>query len=308
MTDAESRGTRLQKLIADAGLASRRAAEKLITEGRVSVNGETVRELGTRADPRRDEIHVNGEILPSADKMQRIVILMNKPRETLCTASDPQGRKTVFDLLPKELPRLFTIGRLDYHSEGALLFTNDGDLAQRLAHPKEHFPKVYEVKIQGELSEESLQKWRNGMRLDGRATQPALVKQMESAGPNTWYEITLFEGRNRQIHRMMDSMRHRVNRLRRVAIGPLLLGPMPSEQWRPLTLEEIQSLEDFIPGVSEVPSRTPRKISADRPDPRGTQKRERRGRPERGRGAAGSSETKRGRGRSTGRKKPPGKR
>jgi len=302
MADSDPKGTRLQKLIALAGLASRRAAERLIVNGHVSVNGEVVRELGTRADPRRDEIHVNGELLPRPSDIQRMVILMNKPRETLCTASDPEGRKTVFDLLPKDLPRLFTVGRLDYHSEGALLLTNDGDLAQRLAHPREHFPKVYEVKIQGELSEESLEKWRNGMRLEGRKTRPALITKLDSNGPNAWYEITLFEGRNRQIHRMMEAMRHRVNRLRRVAIGPLLLGLLPSEQWRPLTPEEIQALENFIPGVSEVPARGTRRIGADRRDSRGGQKRDRRQR------SGSTNKPKRGRGGTAGRRKPSRKR
>ena len=179
---AENEKVRLQKLIANAGIASRRHAETIILEGRVTLNGKVVTELGTKADPSRDRISVDGtELALRKEGAAKLTILLHKPRGVICTADDPEGRQTVFDLLGPALPRLFTVGRLDYNTEGALLLTNDGDLANILTHPRHHVAKIYEVRVQGRLSAENLLTIREGFQLDGRRVQPGVIEEIRAS-------------------------------------------------------------------------------------------------------------------------------
>jgi pseudouridine synthase len=230
---------RLQKILAHAGIASRRKAEELIREGRVTVNGETVTELGTKADPERDEIRVDGDRVRLPKR--HVYIVMNKPREVVTTLSDPQGRTTVKHLLKGVRERVFPVGRLDYHSEGLLLITNDGELANRILSPSGHVEKVYHVKVNGRLTPEQLQQFRTGISLHGRRTAPAKIRLIKDA-PNPWYEVGLTEGRQQQIRLMFKHLGRLVEKLRRVRIGPLELGKMPPGAWRHLTEDEVRRL------------------------------------------------------------------
>ncbi len=231
---------RLQKIIARAGVTSRRKAEELITLGRVVVNGEVVTELGTKADPERDSIKVNGKRLASSIG-SRVYLMLNKPRGYISSTSDPNGRSTVMSLLGRYRSRVYPLGRLDYASEGLLLFTNDGDFANHVLSAKNRIPKTYCVKIKGNPSEEELQKLRNGIRLDGRPTAPARIKRIRS-GENPWFEVVLTEGRNRQIRRMFLRFGYLVEKIKRVKIGPLGLGTLPVGKHRLLTEREVQRL------------------------------------------------------------------
>lgn len=253
---------RLQKIIAAAGLASRRKAEQLITSGLVSVNGKIITELGTKADPETDHIKVGGKLLRGPQ--QHVHIMLNKPKGYVTTVSDPEGRPTVMQLLPRESTRLYPVGRLDYASEGLLLMTNDGELAHQLTQASSHVPKTYLVKVSGEPDETSLKKLRSGISIaEGKSasrrtrTAPAKVRLIKEAA-NPWYEITLIEGKNRQIRKMFEEIGHRVEKIRRVRYGPLLLDVPPGES-RKLTPEEVRRLR----GSSEKgPSRTaPKKRS-----------------------------------------------
>jgi 23S rRNA pseudouridine2605 synthase len=235
---------RLQKLIAAAGLASRRKAEELITAGRVALNGEIVTELGTKADPARDKITVDGTPLQSREQL--LHFLLHKPKGYVTTASDPEGRPTVLDLMKSIPARLYPVGRLDYASEGLLLVTNDGELAQRLTKAGSHVEKTYLVKVSGEPSEENLDRLRAGIIIeldDGRRvkTSPARIRLAEDA-PNPWYEVVLIEGRNRQIRRMFDRIGHHVEKIKRIKLGPLTLDVAPGK-FRPLTRKEVEQLK-----------------------------------------------------------------
>lgn len=238
---------RLQKIIAAAGIASRRKAEELITAGLVTVNGQTITELGTRADPAADHIRVRGKLLQRSES--RIYLMLNKPRGCVSTVHDPEGRPTVMDLVRGVGARVFPIGRLDYNSEGLLLLTNDGDLAQRLTHASFHVPKTYLVKISGKPADEALDRLRAGVTIheqhDGRTRQvrtaPATIALIKDA-PNPWYEITLTEGRNRQIHRMFEKIGHHVEKIKRTRYGPLALDVEPG-QFRALTPVEVRRLQ-----------------------------------------------------------------
>ncbi len=237
---------RLQKIIAAAGIASRRKAEELIAGGLVAVNGQVVTELGSKADPEHDHIRVRGKLLHGPER--RHYLLLNKPRGYVSTVSDPEGRKTVLDLVRGINARLFPIGRLDYHSEGLLLLTNDGELAQRLTHASFHVPKTYLVKVSGRPSDDALGRLRAGVTLPaepGRRaraakTAPAVIKLFKDA-PNPWYEVTLHEGRNRQIHRMFERVGHHVEKIKRVRYGPLELDVEPGA-FRRLTPAEVNKL------------------------------------------------------------------
>ncbi|MGD8375595.1 MAG: pseudouridine synthase [Acidobacteriota bacterium] len=241
-------GIRLQKLLARAGVASRRGAEALIREGRVSVNGSAVQEMGVLADPRRDRIRVDGRRLPAPRR--RRVLALNKPREVITTLSDPQGRRTVADLLPRRGDRLFPIGRLDYHSEGLLLLTNDGDLARAVAAPG-GIAKTYHVKVRGNPSPEALRRFAHGLRLDGRRTRAARAHPLrQTAEGNAWIEVTLHEGRRNQIRRMFKMLGHPVQRLRRVRVGGVELGGLQVGAVRELTPAEIEALERTVGAVS----------------------------------------------------------
>jgi 23S rRNA pseudouridine2605 synthase len=235
---------RLQKILAAAGVASRRKAEELIAAGRVSVNGKIVTELGSKADAATDHISVDGKPIEVAQHF--VYFLLNKPKGYVTTVSDPEGRPTVMQLLGNVTERVYPVGRLDYASEGLLLLTNDGALAQQLTKAGSHVPKTYHVKVSGKPSEQSLQRLRNGVTIpleDGRRVKlsPTKILMLEDA-PNPWYEITLIEGRNRQIRRMFQQVGHLVEKIKRVQLGPLTLNVAPGK-FRPLTKAEVSQLK-----------------------------------------------------------------
>lgn len=236
---------RLQKIIAAAGIASRREAETLIREGQVTVNGKVVRELGSKADPERDHVKVRNRLITRQEPKR--YILLHKPREVVTTSSDPEGRTTVMDLIRGVKERVFAVGRLDYQSEGLLLMTNDGDLANRLTHPRYGCEKTYQVKVKGVPDEASLQKLSRGVNLEGKRTLPCRIDRMRTTGKkhdpnNTWLEVRIREGRTQQIRKMFRLIGHPVQRLRRVAIGPIEDPKLPQGQWRDLDDEEVARL------------------------------------------------------------------
>ena len=231
---------RLHVAIARAGICSRREAEKRICQGRVTVNGKTIRELGTRVDPDCDEIQVNGRRI--ARPANRITLILNKPKAVVTTSDDPQQRKTVADLVQDVEQRLFPVGRLDYHTEGLLLMTNDGRLSHLLQHPRHGIEKTYQAKVKGIPGNEALERLRNGIVLKGRVTAPARVKRLSSTGNNAWLEIAIREGRNRQIRRMCTKIGHPVMKLKRIRYGPLSLGCLKSGSHRRLSAKEIEHL------------------------------------------------------------------
>jgi 23S rRNA pseudouridine2605 synthase len=247
---------RLQKIIAAAGIASRRKAEELITQGRVAVNGQIVSELGSKADPERDHIKVDGKLLHGPQR--NLYLLLNKPKGYVTTASDPEGRPTVMDLVKSAGGRVYPVGRLDYSSEGLLLLTNDGELANYLTRAASHVPKTYLVKVSGRPSEENIEKLRRGIRIHGKPgqvghrpgaprkgaqtvhTAPAQIRIIKDA-ENPWYEVTLHEGKNRQIRRMFEEIGHHVEKIKRIRYGPLTLDVEPS-QFRHLASNEVLAL------------------------------------------------------------------
>jgi len=235
---------RLQKLMAAAGIASRRAAEEIIAAGRVTLNGKVVTEQGTRADPQRDEIRVDGRPLGGAERAR--YFLLHKPKGYVTTVRDPEGRPTVMELLKGVRERVYPVGRLDYASEGLLLLTNDGGLAERLTRAASHVAKTYLVKVRGRPGEPALERLRKGLAIpldDGRRVQtsPARIRLVEDA-PNPWYEVVLIEGRNRQIRRMFQEVGFLVEKIKRVQLGPIRLD-LPPGQFRPLTAAEVEGLK-----------------------------------------------------------------
>jgi len=237
---------RLQKIIAAAGIASRRKAEELMTGGLVSVNGQVVTELGTKADSEHDHIRVNGKLLHGPER--HVYLLMNKPKGYVTTLRDPEHRPTVMDLLHGVGARVYPVGRLDYASEGLLLLTNDGDFANRLMKAASHVPKTYMVKVAGNPPADGLARLREGIFIAadrGRRvkTAPAKIRVIrESANP--WYEVTLIEGKNRQIRRMFEEIGHHVEKIKRVRYGPLELDVHPGE-FRKLKPEEVTKLRSL---------------------------------------------------------------
>lgn len=231
---------RLQKVLAHAGIASRRAAERLIVEGRVTVNGSIVSELGTKVDPDRDAIKVDGKRV-GAPPQTRTYLALNKPRGVVTTLSDPEGRPTVKDFLRGIRARVYPVGRLDYDSEGLLLLTDDGGLARDLMHPSHGVEKTYLAKVKGQPETDVLLRLSRGIPLDGKRTGPAKVRIVRR-GDNAWIEITIAEGRNRQVRRMFQAVGHPVQRLRRLAYGGVLLGRLPVGQLRPLSAAELSGL------------------------------------------------------------------
>jgi 23S rRNA pseudouridine2605 synthase len=247
---------RLQKILSTAGVASRRASEDLIRGGRVSVNGTTVTELGTKADPTEDDIRVDGRRIRL--EARRIYLLLNKPRGYVTTRRDPQGRPTVLDLVKNVREYVYPVGRLDYDSEGLLILTNDGDLAARLTHPRHEVERVYEARVRGVPDAHALERLARGVMIDGRRTAPARVRLVqERPGPprkhrrdldedgsreRSTVEITLHEGRQRQVRRMFDAVGHPVARLRRVRIGPIEDRDLPAGRARALTPQEVEKL------------------------------------------------------------------
>jgi 23S rRNA pseudouridine2605 synthase len=237
---------RLQKILSSAGVSSRRAAERLIQDGRVSVNGRTMTELGTKADPARDIVKVDGRRIATATELR--YVLLYKPLGVVTTRSDPQGRPTVITLLGSTAHYVYPVGRLDYDTEGLLLLTNDGELAARLTHPRHEVPKVYEARVRGIPDPQSLDQLTRGIPLDGRRTAPALIRRLDRApagrSGNALLEITIREGRNRQVRRMLEAVGHPVVALRRVQFGPLRDPRMKPGMFRELTAREIRALKD----------------------------------------------------------------
>ncbi len=235
---------RLQKILSTAGVASRRAAEKLMAEGRVAVNGQTVRELGTRANPDTDDIRVDGR--PVRPQGRRLYLLLNKPRGYVTTRSDPEGRPTVMDLIPGLHEYVYPVGRLDYESEGLLLLTNDGDLAAALTHPSHEVPREYHARVRGTPDPRALDRLARGVVIDGRRTAPAEVAIVTTGagqhGDQSLISITIHEGRTRQVRRMCEAIGHPVVRLRRVRIGPLSDPTLKTGVCRPLTSREVEAL------------------------------------------------------------------
>ena len=246
MTDP-AEGVRLQKVLAAAGIASRRACEILISEGRVEVNSEIVVEQGRRVDPERDVIRVDGARIPPPRRHRYLAL--NKPRGVVTTMSDPDGRRTVADLVTVGgKDRLFHVGRLDTDTEGLLILTNDGDFAHRLAHPSYQVPKTYVAEVGGLVGEQALSRLRRGITLEDGPVRPTSVKIVSTAGDKTLLKITIQEGRNRIVRRTMEAVGHPVRRLSRIGIGPVRLGNLKVGEYRDLTREELGGLLDLIGG------------------------------------------------------------
>ena len=235
---------RLQKLIAAAGIASRRHAEELITSGEVTVNGKVVTELGTKADPQQDHIKVRGKLInPVLQKREKVYVLLNKPKGYLSSVSDPDHRPLVTELLPASLGKLHPVGRLDFNPEGLLLLTNDGDFTNYVTAARNRVEKVYEAKVKGLPPDAALGRIRRGVTLDdGVKTAPAKITKVYETANNAWFEIILHQGRNQQIRRMFDLIGHSVVKLRRARIGFLQDDRLRPGEWRLLTPYEIRRL------------------------------------------------------------------
>ncbi len=235
---------RLQKLIADAGVASRREAERLILDGLVTVNGQVVSQLGTKVEPGSCHIKVRGKLIQPRTRL--VYYALNKPSGFVTTLHDPEGRPTVQTLLRGVPQRLHSVGRLDYNSEGLLLLTNDGALTYALTHPRYHIPKVYQVKVKDKPTAEKLKRLRGGIRLPEGATGRAEIEKIRHHPANTTLEITLYEGKKRQIRRMFEQIGHPVLKLRRIRIGPIHLGALPLGKARRLEAWEIDRLKEMV--------------------------------------------------------------
>jgi 23S rRNA pseudouridine2605 synthase len=239
---------RLQKVLARAGVASRRHAEELITAGRVRINGRVATELGVRADPRRDRVEVDGKRIVAED---RVYLVLHKPRGVVSTMADPEGRLSVRDYLKDAPGRVFPVGRLDYATSGVLLATNDGDFAEALLHPRRAVPKTYIVKVSGRMAEKDIDAWRTGVELEDGKTLPAKVSLLRHEDGKTWLELTIQEGRNQQIRRMGDVTGFPVMRLARSSFAGVTSEALRPGTWRPLTAAELVTLrKDY--GVPKV--------------------------------------------------------
>ena len=233
-------GVRLQKVLAQAGVASRRASEELIRAGRVSVNGTVAVDMGRRVDPGKDEIRVDGKTVAVPDTL--LVLVFYKPRLCVTTLSDPQGRKTVMDFIPDLGVRLFPVGRLDYDAEGLLILTNDGPLANRLQHPRYGVEKTYEVKVKGNPDAVALKQLRSGVELEEGTTAPAEVVLLRRLPDASWLKFVLHQGWNRQIKRMGEAVGHPVLKIKRIAYGPLTVDGLSPGKYRVLNVPEVQRL------------------------------------------------------------------
>jgi 23S rRNA pseudouridine2605 synthase len=252
-------GIRLQRYLAMAGAGSRRHCEEFILTGRVTVDRETVRELGFRVMPGEHDVRLDGERV----RLERKVwYVLNKPVGYLCTNNDPAGRARVIDLFPANRERLFSVGRLDEHSQGLLLVTNDGDLAHRLAHPRFRVRKIYHVQVAGVPTRELVEQLKRGMYFAEGRFKVADVKFLRTQGASALLEIVLTEGQNREIRRLMAKLGHKVQRLERVALGPVRLGDLPLGAHRPLTPPEIAALHELVTGTTARPRRTGRGSSS----------------------------------------------
>lgn len=235
---------RLQKLIATAGIASRRHAEELITAGSVTVNGKLITELGAKADPDRDHIKVKGKLInPQLQRHEKVYVLLNKPKGYLTSLADPEDRPLVVDLLPSSLGRLHPVGRLDFNTEGLLILTNDGELTNVITAAKNQIEKVYRVKVKGVPTDKAIDRLRRGISIgEGERTAPADIRKVRRSESNAWFEVVLHEGKNQQIRRMFDEIGHSVLKLARTQIGPLTDERLRVGEWRMLTISEVKRL------------------------------------------------------------------
>ncbi len=240
---------RLQKFLAQAGVASRRAAEEMVRQGRVEVNRRKA-EIGCSVDPLKDDVRVDGRPVSAAET--KIYLAFYKPRGCITSARDPQGRKTVFDFLPKFPVRLFPVGRLDYDAEGLLLLTNDGALANRLLHPRYGISKVYEVKVKGHPDPEAFEKLRSGVVLEEGTTAPAVVESIRVLPRASWLRIILHQGWNRQIKRMCEAVGHPVLKIKRIAYGPVRLGELAPGDFRHLGPDELERIVQAGPNKEQL--------------------------------------------------------
>ena len=235
---------RLQKIIAHAGVASRREAERLIVLGQVAVNGTIVTKLGTKVDPARDIITVNGSVINTSP--EKLYVMLNKPAGYVSTVKDPEKRPIVMDLLDRVGSRVYPVGRLDYDAEGLLLLTNDGELAHKLQHPRYRISRTYEVKVKGSPPNGKLSLLRKGIQLEDGMTLPAKAAFLKKTLNNTWITVTLFEGRNRQVKRMCAAIDHPVMKIKRIRFGSLYLSSLALGRYRKLTKDEVKSLYSLV--------------------------------------------------------------
>jgi 23S rRNA pseudouridine2605 synthase len=250
---------RLQKIIAHAGFASRREAETMIREGRVTVNGRVVTELGTKADAANDHVKVDGKLITRAETHR--YLLLYKPKEVMTTVDDPEGRKTVIQLVKGIRERIYPVGRLDFHSEGLILLTNDGPWAFQISHPTNGSVKTYHVKVRGVPEERLVDKLRRGITIEGKRTLPCEIARLKTTGRgddegNSWFEVLLREGRTQQIRKMFKAVGHPVSKLRRVAIGPISDPHLTPGDWRELTPREVKMLATMKEPAKAKPRRT----------------------------------------------------
>lgn len=235
---------RLQKFLAEAGIASRRKAEELIAAGKIKVNGKVITELGTKIDPKKDEVLYLDKVV-SKKEVELVYIMLHKPEGYVTTAKEQFGRPGVMDLVRDVNARIFPVGRLDYDTSGLLLLTNDGDLTYKLTHPKHDVDKTYIAKLYGTPDDMDLQKFRRGFFIEGRQTKPAKMQILENGERQSTVEIIIHEGRNRQVRKMCEAIKHPVAQLKRVATGELTLGDLPKGKYRRLTAKEIKYLKSL---------------------------------------------------------------
>jgi 23S rRNA pseudouridine2605 synthase len=251
---------RIQKILARAGIASRRAAERVMAEGRVTVDGEVVREMGARADAARDDIRVDGVRVRAA--AERVYFLLNKPKGVVTTRHDPEGRRTVMDLVPA-VAGLFPVGRLDVTTEGLLLLTNDGAFAERVSHPRYEIPRVYHAKVRGVPTAETLERLRKGVRVEGERLTVDRVRLLEGDN-NAWLEVTLHEGKHHEVRRLLEAVGHPVSKLKRVALGPLTAHGLEPGEFRPLTPAEVRRLAPAPAPAGRRPRAAPARTASRR--------------------------------------------
>ena len=251
---------RLHKVLAAVGVASRRESERLIAEGRVAVDGQTIIQMGVKVDPDRQSITLDGRPIGLAPK--KVYVLLNKPKGYVTTRSDPHATHTVMELVSEVPVPIYPVGRLDRETEGVLILTNDGDFTQKMTHPRHEVSKMYQVHVEGVPDDESLELLRTGVRLEDGVTGPAYVRVLVAGGGRAVLEITIREGRNRQVRRMMDAIGHPVEYLRRIAIGPVSVRNLPKGAWRYLSQKELHALLRMAERGEMAPSAPPRRESA----------------------------------------------
>jgi 23S rRNA pseudouridine2605 synthase len=240
---------RLQKFLADAGVASRRASEKVITDGRVTVNGVVINQLGAKIDPDKDHVAVDGRPLK---QKRKLYLAIHKPRGYICSRNDPEGRRSLNELFPREWDTLYSVGRLDFLSEGLIFYTNDGDFALKLTHPRYGVRKIYRVSVSGQVTPEMAAEFTKGIFHEGERLKAEQVRILKAAQGKSMVEVVLREGKNREVRRLFESQGLTVDKLTRTQIGPIKLGELPKGKWRSLTPAEIKSLTEG----SSPPTRT----------------------------------------------------